>query len=55
MHAQKERWACCPLCGKHTAGKWAKLPDGAFRREPRTHRTESGETCAGSFMEAILN
>lgn len=54
MKAQSEQWACCVVCGKHTAGKWGRLPDGSFRREPRTHKTAEGEPCPGSFLAADL-
>ncbi|NML93422.1 hypothetical protein [Novosphingobium olei] len=54
MKDQKERWAVCVVCGKHTAGKWTRLEDGSFRRDPRTHKDDSGETCPGSFQAADL-
>ncbi|WP_225206674.1 hypothetical protein [Novosphingobium huizhouense] len=54
MQAQAERWAVCVVCGKHTAGKWTRLEDGTFRRDPRRHSNADGETCPGSFQAADL-
>ncbi|MDF8333473.1 hypothetical protein [Novosphingobium cyanobacteriorum] len=54
MRQIEQQWAVCPVCSKHTAGKWARDAEGRPERRARSHKGADGQPCPGNDMPAIL-